>query len=202
MEAVLKSKYQPNLYQPSGSVYEDSERLDKSFFNQFSYTSSGKAVKEKSYIESSKIAPKKVSILINDKLIEIPVALKHIAEQIEEAKEILKYGFDWDEEGAIPTDAKTFGKAASFVKDYTLYLFRRYGIALTPPYIDILRDGAVSVHWETSKTQFLIIFKKENHELAYYFAERKDNKVPFKSAIEPGKPVDEFLALWMKKNLI
>lgn len=202
MEAVLKSKYRSNPYPSSGSVYEASERLDKSFFNQFSYTTPVKVIKERSYIEPSKIAPKKVSLLINEKSVEIPIDLKHIADQIEEAKEVLDYEFDWDDNGAIPTDADTFGKAAFFVKDYALYLFQMHSVVLTSPYIDILKDGAVSVHWETPNAQFLIVFKRDNDNLAYYFAKHKDNKIPFKSAIELGKPVDEFLALWMKKNLI
>jgi hypothetical protein len=138
---------------------------------------------------------------INNKEYRIPYALMHIADQVEESKEILKYNFNWDDEGSLPTDEFTFSNAATFVIKYALYIFEHDGIVLKTPYIDILKDGSVSVHWETEGSQLLIIFKKNNAGLAYYYAERKDNKVPLKSAIEPGKPVDEFLALWMKKNL-
>lgn len=203
MEAILKSnKYHPNYAPASESIYVDSEKLDKSFFNQISYTQSRQSLKEKSYIAPSSIVSKNIVIEINNETTVIPIELKHIATQIEEAKEILQYTFDWDDEGALATDDVTFGNAASFVKDYALYLYQMHSVVLAPPYIDILKDGSVSVHWERPNAQFLIVFKKNNSDLAYYFAKHKENKVPFKSAIELGKPVDEFLALWMKKNLI
>ncbi|MBK5214509.1 MAG: hypothetical protein JJE55_12710 [Flavobacteriaceae bacterium] len=202
MEAVLKSKYPPNHYTASETIYVNSERPDKLFFNQISYLPALKSVIEKSYVASAIIVSRNVPIKINNETLFIPIELKDIIGQIEEAKEILQYDFDWDDEGALATDEHTFGKAASFVKDYALHIFKIYSAILPPPYIDILRDGSVTVHWETANASFLIIFKKENNELAYYYAERKDSKVPFKSAIELGKPVDKFLSLWMKSNLV
>lgn len=142
------------------------------------------------------------SFEVNGKLYTVPVALKHIAHQIEEAGIILAYEDDWDDEGAIATDVGTFEKAVNFVIQYSVFVYNNYAIILKEPYIDILRDGSVSVHWEAAKnTQLLIIFKKEENELAYFYAEQGDRKIPFKSAIIPGEPVDETLALWMKNHL-
>lgn len=138
---------------------------------------------------------------INSKSYQVPSRLMHIAEQIEEAQDILKYEFDWDGEGACPTDITTFENAISFIINYSVSIYDKTGTVLKTPYMDILRDGSVSVHWESENAQLLTIFKKGKSELAYYFAELKENKVPLKSAIEPGKPVDEFLALWMQMNL-
>ena len=132
----------------------------------------------------------------------VPVCLRHIAHQIEEAKIILAYEDDWDDEGAIATDVDTFEKAINFIVQYSVFVYNNYSIILKEPYMDILRDGSVSIHWEAAKnTQLLIVFKKEEDELAYFYAEQGDRKIPFKSAIIPGEQVNETLALWMKNYL-
>ena len=137
-----------------------------------------------------------------NKIFQLPSRLKHIAQQIEEAKELLNYADDWDDEGAVAMDGPAFEKAAGFVIDYATYIFKHFATVLSVPYIDILRDGSASVHWENKENnQFLIVFKKEADDLAYYYAEQSDRKIPFKSAIVPNAPVDETLALWMKNHL-
>jgi len=201
METDVRNKYQTDLNKSVESNYVDSERECEVFYRRSIYISTNDIVRDRPYIELPKLASKNLPFQINDDTIELPNELKLIAEQIEEAKDILQYSFDWDEEGAIAADSETFGKATSFVKNYALYLYRTYSVVLTPPYIELLRDGSVSVHWENTKSQFLIIFKKGNNKLAYYYAEQKDKKIPFKSAIEIGKTEDKFLALWMKTYL-
>lgn len=139
---------------------------------------------------------------VNGKSYTVPVGLKYIAQHIEEARIILEYEDDWDDEGAMATDLDTFEKAVKFMVDYSLFVYNNYAVILKEPYIDILRDGSVSVHWEASRnTQMLIIFKKEKNELAYFYAEQGERRIPFKSAIIPGEPVDETLAAWMKNHL-
>lgn len=129
----------------------------------------------------------------------LPIALKSISEQIMESEEILDY--DWEEADGEQTDKTTYLKAINFLVEYSTYIYETYGIVLATPYIDIMSDGGVSINWFTPKSEFLIIFKKGDNQNAYYFGIRKDNKIPFKSGIEIGKPIDESLASWMKKNL-
>ena len=144
-----------------------------------------------------------ITVKVNDLTFQLPPILKHIAQQIEEAKEILNYTDNWDDEGAEATDSSTYEQATRFIVDYAEYVYTRFNTILCAPYIDILRDGSVSVHWETGKnTQLLIIFKKVNDELSFYYAEQSDRKIPLKSAIVPGDPVDETLALWMNIHLV
>ena len=139
---------------------------------------------------------------VNGKSYTVPVSLKPVAHQIEEARIILEYEDDWDDEGAIATEIDTFEKAVNFLVDYSTFVYKNYAVILKEPYIDILRDGSVSVHFEAARnTQLLIVFKKEENELAYFYAEQGDRKIPFKSAIIPGEPVDETLASWMKNHL-
>ena len=129
-------------------------------------------------------------------------ALKAIAIQINDAKEILHYNYDWDDEGALPTSPQVFHNAINFLVSYSNFIFRRFDDAIiATPYIDILKDGGVSILWDTPKARFLIFFKNSASSYAYFFAEKTDTKIPFKSAIEINAPVDESIASWMKANL-
>lgn len=142
-----------------------------------------------------------IPLTISGEKYTVPYVLKNFVEHIEEAKEILDYTYDWDDDGALPTNDKTFGQASHFLMDYVLHIFKNHKTVLQTPYIDVLRDGSVSVHWETQKGKLLIIFKREPKDLAYYYAESLVNNIPFKSAIKIGEEIDELLALWMEKNL-
>jgi hypothetical protein len=136
------------------------------------------------------------------KTFKIPARLKHMAQQIVDATEILSYPDNWDDDGALATNNHTFEQAATFIMDYAVYIYHRFAMVLSEPYIDMLRDGSVTVHWKSEKgAQLFIIFKKEEGALAYYYAESSERKIPLNSAIEPGAPVEETLALWMKNHL-
>ena len=166
-------------------------------------------LKKRSYIigtgiDITDVIPKEsdYTFEVNGKSYTVPVSLKPVAHQIEEARIILEYEDDWDDEGAIATEIDTFEKAVNFLVDYSTFVYKNYAVILKEPYIDILRDGSVSVHFEAARnTQLLIVFKKEENELAYFYAEQGDRKIPFKSAIIPGEPVDETLASWMKNHI-
>jgi hypothetical protein len=139
---------------------------------------------------------------VKGKTYRIPFRLRHIVTQILEATEILNYPDNWDDEGALATNQFTFEKAVTFITDYTAYIYQQFSIVLNEFYIDILRDGSVSVHWKAeNESQLFIIFKKEENALAYYYAVSGERKIPLNSAVEPAAPVDETLALWMKNHL-
>lgn len=137
----------------------------------------------------------------------IPEGLKLLVDQIEEAEEILEYPLNWDGDMGQPTDRETFNKAVSVLLDYALWIYDNYSEIIVPPYIDLMKDGSVSLHWETDKAQLFAIVNKAEHfapeeeELIYFYAERIENKIPYKSAIKPDALVDEFIGIWMKENL-
>lgn len=133
--------------------------------------------------------------------ISLPIKLKNIADSIKEAKQILEYEDNWDEEGAIETDLETFKKAVDFLTLYSIYLLK-YG-TIDKPFIDIMRDGSVSIMWETEKATLLVIFKKGNKALSYLYGQPKDDtKQPFPYSVENVSKIDEILALWMRQYLI
>lgn len=131
--------------------------------------------------------------------------MKALADQIEDAKEILDYEFDWDDDQGMPTDIETFQNAINFVVDYSVRIFQTQNTILSTPYIDIMKDGAISVHWETEKGQLFIIFDRNEtltrNGLAYFYAVNKLDGIPFKSAIRLEDPVKKHIAEWMEENL-
>jgi hypothetical protein len=146
-----------------------------------------------------------IYVNIEGEIFTFKTKLKHIAAQIEEAKEILKYADNWDGENSEPTDMGTFIKSSNFIHRYSSHIEGNYGAVIQSPYMDILRDGSIYLNWETANSKFIIIFKKNIHPLAYFYGERidkKGNKIPFKSAIEIDGDIDEITAQWMKTYLI
>jgi len=132
-----------------------------------------------------------------------PSELISIADQLTEATEILNYQDDWDENGADATDQKTFLSAARFLEVYSNFIFKNYAKVLAIPYVDITRDGSISIDWETENGKFLIIFNKQPTNRDFYYGERLSNSISIKSAIEINSEieVDESLAIWMKLYL-
>lgn len=235
MPSLIKNKFDKANYFRGKSFYKDNSYID--YFTLLGYTpsiphrpieieSSGLDMLYEMHLKNRRnlssysievfsmveenallVEQEEIRFEVNKKKYVLPNALKAIGNQVEEAKEILDYPFDWDEEGALPTDKETFAAAASFTIEYALWIYENYQEIVASPYIDIMKNGAVSVHWETDEAQLLIIFNRAEEfkpgekKLAYFYAERKENKIPFKSAIQPHAPVDEFIGLWMKRNL-
>lgn len=153
------------------------------------------------YEELPKVPPARIVLEIANERISLPIKLKKIADSIKDAEQILEYEDNWDEEAAIATDPETFKKAIDFLISYAIYLLK-YGV-IDKPFIDIMRDGSVSIMWETDKATLLVIFKKGNKELSYLYGQPKDNKKqPFPYSVENGNKIDEILALWMRNYLI
>jgi len=131
----------------------------------------------------------------------LPRLLEHISDAIQDAKVILSYEDDWDDNGSLSTDTQTWDNAIKFLIDYSTLIYGKYGVVLEKPYIDIALDGGIYIHWDTPRGKFLIMFKKNINELAYFYGESKQDKIPFKSAIKIQSPVQESIGLWMKEYL-
>lgn len=133
--------------------------------------------------------------------VSFPTELGLIADAIEDSKELLSLQSNWDEENANATNKYALSNAHKFLLKYAVYVFNEYGIVISTPYIDIMRDGAIYISWDLVQASFLVIFKKEESLNSYFYGERRDKKIPFKSAIENDGDIDEILALWMSKYL-
>ncbi len=142
-----------------------------------------------------------VQIQISDNHFSLPISLNHIAKSIINSQAIMLLENDWDDDGADATNLNTYLKAVSFVVSYSKFIFESLKVVIDYPDIDILRDGSVSVFWETHKATFLIIFKKNDNRYSYFFGNNKVDGIPFKYAIDNQGKIDEITAKWMSQNL-
>src|SRR5450755_3365262 len=124
-----------------------------------------------------------IKIYIKDYEFVLPHALKNIVDAISESKYLLELEEDWDDEGANVTTFETYKNAVDFVITSSKFL-NNYNSKLEKPFIDITRDGSISVQWDTPKASFFIIFKKNNKEYAYYYGQEKETQIGFKYRIK------------------
>jgi hypothetical protein len=122
---------------------------------------------------------------------------------IEEAKVLLTFQENWDENGALPTEKGTFKFASTFLSRIHNAL-ANIDFILEVPFIDITNKGGISLKWENERAQFYIIFNNENANFAYYYGESKNEEKPdkIKSGIDLNTgQVDNFLLDWFKLYL-
>jgi len=155
---------------------------------------------ESDYKELLEFDPAHILITVGHETFHLPIKLKKIADAIKDALRILDHEDDWDDAGAVSTDSITFRKAVKFLISYATYISKN-GV-IEAPFIDLLRDGSVTVMWETDKASLLIVFKKGNKDMSYVFGYDKLKNREFKYSIEKEEAIDEILAAWMSKYLV
>ncbi len=157
---------------------------------------------EKLIAERIEVTPIRTSFIVSDTRYSLPFRLKNIADVIIKGKHLLELPDDWDEEQSFSTDLPTFLKAITFLINYSGYILNEYKTVIDAPDLDILHDGSITVNWETPGASFLIIFKKNDNEISYYYGKAKDSLIPLQYGINNrSKKVDEMTALWMYQNL-
>lgn len=145
---------------------------------------------------------KTIDFSINDYKISLPRNLKGIADSILDSRCLLELEYDWDEEGADATNLNTYRNAIRFIVNYSTHILNRFDSILEKPYIDITRDGSISVFWNTTKASFFIIFGKDKNEYAYYYGQEKETDIAFKYKININDSIDLITLTWMRQNLI
>jgi hypothetical protein len=119
---------------------------------------------------------------------------------INESKELLTLVENWDEQGAKKPDSGAYKVAINFLRLFADEIFRKNRVFLLSPYIDVMPDGSIYLHWDLNHTKFLIIFKRKEG-IHYFYGEK--NGIPFKGGIDMSQPIEEYSHLmdWMKNNL-
>jgi hypothetical protein len=133
--------------------------------------------------------------------IKLSYRLKHIAEAINDSKVLLDLEEDWDDDGANATNFATYKNAIKFLVNYSTHILDEFGLVLKKPFIDITRDGSISIQWDTDTAVFLIIFKKNKNEFAYYYGQEKETNSPFKYRVKINENINNITAEWLKDYL-
>ena len=148
------------------------------------------------------LKPNKEPININIRHHEfiLPYNLGQISDAILESEYLLDLEEDWDDEGADSTNFETYKNAIDFVISSSKFL-NTYSSKVEKPFIDITRDGSISVQWDTPKATFFIIFKKNNKEYAYYYGQEKETNIGFKYRLKLSDKTDLITLSWMLQYL-
>lgn len=190
MEALLRT----NNFQISENEYQFSTRQWKGA-NEFLPNIGFKKITNMTYKELEVTSQS----LHEESLLSESLKLSHLEEQIKEAKDFIRSGDYLKEGDSDPVQMIAFNNAISFLRNYAIGILIRYNQFISVPYIDVLKDGSISVDWQNQKAKFLIIFKNSNR-LAYFYGERGPG-IPYKGAIEMNDNLDESLLVWMKEHL-
>jgi hypothetical protein len=126
----------------------------------------------------------------------LPVELKQIATAIKEAQALLRLEEDWDMNGALPVEKKTWEAAMNLLVNYSNYLFLNYNLIIPAPQVDPCPNGSVDLFWKEKKAQLLINSKPGTNKASFY-GDLLDGEDAIKGKI-PSQGVKEYLAVWMK----
>ncbi len=195
------AEYKQPTYLPSKSIYEEK----KKHYGTKDIDEDNNESEVYIYFGSAELKYNKypVTFSIRSHKFTLKYELKHIASYIVKSKYLLELKDDWDDENSLSTNLETYLKAVKFIIDYSSYIFEDKGssVIIEPPDIDILKDGAIVVNWETKSASFTIIFEKNSTGISYYYAKDKDNPIPLRYGINLNKDIDKLTASWMSNNL-
>ena len=141
---------------------------------------------------------KYISFDIHNKTFKINRELSSIKEVIIDSQYILKLTDDWDDNDSLATNIKTYLRAIDFLLDYSTYIFNQFNHIISPPEINIVRDGSIDLEWRNDKCILLINFKKVTAFDVHFYTEDFLNTTIFKGILN-RKDLNIDLAHWMKK---
>lgn len=139
-----------------------------------------------------------VCIKINGQLISLPFKLLHIANTIEQSKEILELELDWDGFNAAPINNETWILAVTFLINYSKFILDKFDTVILSPEINPCKNGTLDLTWKTKRARFLLNIKApHNPVFASYYGDLLNNQQPIKSSLSDNSII-EYLAFWMK----
>lgn len=119
--------------------------------------------------------------------------MKPIFKQIQKSFELFYLEEDWDDNGALPMNEKSYSRSIEFL----MRLINEIGTDIYPPTIDLTNDGSVDICWRIKNTVRLLINVSEN-KFSWY-GDNYDND------ITKGKQklcYNKKLIKWIKNKLI
>lgn len=135
---------------------------------------------------------------IQDRSYKIVRELLSIKDVILDSQSLLQLKNDWDDNDAIATNSRTYFRAIDFLLDYSNFIFTQYNHIISPPEINIVRDGSIDLEWRNDEYILLINFKKNNSFNVHFYSEDFLNSTILKGVLTK-KELNIDLAHWMKK---
>ena len=126
----------------------------------------------------------------------IPSPLKQLAETIEESREILSLGPDWDGNGAVPCHEETWRGVVEFLAAGATETWERYDVQIPMPYIELAADGSIHLDWEGSKRELLIVVPRDAEQPPNFYGDEPDKGLRIKGTLRL-KERNDWLFLWL-----
>lgn len=129
----------------------------------------------------------------------LPPALQHIRRAIEDARSLLDLENDWDEDGAVAIDAKTWRRAAILLTECARRVWDRYQRSIVAPDITPVPDGSIDLDWHLTDYELLVNIPSDpNGTVGYYGNNRGRNVVEGRQEFPV---VHELLTPWLGKAI-
>jgi hypothetical protein len=108
---------------------------------------------------------------------------------------------DWDNNGAIKIDERTWSAMANFLITYAKTILYNYEVAIATPDINAGVDGSIDLCWKLKNIRLLINIKPFGCDIfANYYGDWYENKQNIKGPILNDEiEIIEHLAFWMRK---
>jgi hypothetical protein len=103
---------------------------------------------------------------------------------IAESESLLQLSEDWDDEGALPIERRTWEQATEALRSIATAMHRKTGSVIPEPTIGPCADGSIDLFWETGAFKLLINIKPDAAESDYYGETTKGHviKGPFETS--------------------
>lgn len=128
----------------------------------------------------------------------IPRELSSIKDAIIESLYILSLSDDWDDNDALSTDSITYLRTIDLLIDYSVNVYNQLNHIISPPEINLVRDGSIDLEWRNKQCILLINLKKSSNYEVHFYSEDYKNSTILKGIFDK-KNTNPDLIHWMKK---
>ncbi len=127
--------------------------------------------------------------------IAVPTELDHVAGAVNDSRRILELPDNWDDEGSPAYSLDTWERAARFLLQSAVVLFKKRRIVTPAPTISHGPKGSIDIYWRTSSFTLLInVPCRANQVIDYYGCKPTGTEV--KGKLDPNL-ANQWLLMWM-----
>ena len=140
---------------------------------------------------------KKMEQLLEKKTVRTQLnGFESLTKEIQDSQYILNLKPNWDEDGALPVSPLIYETSIAFLKNYAVFIAKKYKKTLETPSINPVKNGSIDLEWHTPNARLLINIR--DAENAYYYGDQHKNTNSIKGSVTT-QTVENFFAVWMTK---
>ena len=113
-------------------------------------------------------------VLDSDYQWDLPIQLKELAHEINNARSVLELSDDWDGEGSKGYEESTFVQATEFVINYALWAWEKIGTIIDVPRILPGPDGTIDLYWKKDEYDLLVNIPEAPNTIVGFYGDDKE----------------------------